>query len=354
MNMIIEDLIQITSKASIGEYDISNGSVGSNDFGFVFRDINYFNHLIDSSYTSRICNIGTIRKFSKKFQYEKDPNLFLLYDDVSPDLLLIGSVKTLVPTLELGKDDLLFIVGLIVKTPYNKIFPATFYYGPTRLAIGGWNLNFIKSYGKGNNNSFQFHEYFNFNAFDFTPEEQDIFTEAFESALQKVAPSDFEVVYRDDVGDSLMAVKEGVPLYKRIRDNECWPIEILDDGSWSYHDKFEDLIENLLTPADKARIDSGLGLLEYEALRKEVVEKYYNKLVEFARQQDSRIAFQILGYLLMDYGVNIKDETKKLILENSRWRDERHNLRKREDRTKRRNYLLKFRAEILDCNQGKV
>lgn len=344
--MNIAKLVQFASDAAEGINNLNEGAFGSNGFGFVFRDVNYGDIGLD--FTSKVCNIGTMRKFFEEFQNEEDPDIFQVYSDIRSDLLLIGAVKTLVPSLQLALDDLLFIVWMIVKTPDNKIFPATLYYGKTRLAIGGWSRNGL--YKVDGYLTSRYEKYFNFNPFDFTIGEQSSCAEALESVLQKVPISDFEVIYRDEYGEYVMTVKDSIPNSRMISDEEYWPIEILGNGSWSYYDKFEDLIETRLTHVDKENMRSGITFQEHENLRRDVIERCYDDLIELAYRLNSRLAFQVLGYLLMEDGVKITDELKGLILENSRWRDERQNLKDKEDRIKRKKCLFQFRAEILMYN----
>lgn len=342
--MNIARLVQFASNAAEGMNNFNEGAVGSNGFGFVFRDVNYED--IGLEFTSKVCNIGTMREFFEEFQNKEDPDIFQVYSDIRSDLLLIGAVKTLVPSIQLALDDLLFIVWMVVKTPDNRIFPATMYYGKTRLATGGWRRNKLsKEVGFS-----KYKEYFNFNPFDFTIEEQSSYAEALESALQKVPISDFEVVYRDEYGEQVMVVNDGIPNFRRISDEEYWPIEILGNGTWRYYDRFEDLIDTRLTQDDKESMKSSITFQEHKDLRRGIVERCYDDLIELAYRFNSRLAFQVLGFLLMEGGVKISDGLKGLILENSRWRDERDNLKDREDRIKRKKCLFQFRAEILMHN----
>lgn len=241
------------------------------------------NH-INLIYTSKICNVGTMRKFTRALQNKRISSLLFEYSDISNDLLCIGAIKTLVPSLEFSSDDFLFDVWMLVKTPEGEIFPATFYYSKSRLAIGGWNPNSVMSFtGKSNSFPKELEEYINFNPFKLNEEEKDSLASAIETALEKVPVSDFEVIFRDDYGDYLMVIKDGDPFYRRIREDEYWPIEIIDDGSWSYLDMSEQLIEDHLTPNDNARMKTGLTSLEYDILRRDLIGRCYDELVELAQ-----------------------------------------------------------------------
>ena len=103
-----------------------------------------------------------------------------------------------------------------------------------------------------------------------------------------------------------------------------------------------------MTPKDNNQIKKGLALEGFRILRRHLIERCYEELLELAYQQNSRIAFQVLGCLLMEYNVKLKDEIKRLILENSRWKDERHKLKDKRDRIKRKRHLFEFREKILN------
>ncbi len=85
-----------------------------------------------------------------------------------------------------------------------------------------------------------------------------------------------------------------------------------------------------------------------------LVERCYDELIEMALSKDSRFAFQVLGYFLMSDGSKMTDDLKLLILENSRWIDDRRQLTEKKDRIERRKYLFDFREKILKYKSGKI
>ncbi len=351
--MKISELIKLLSKAAEGKDSIAEGAVGSNFFGFVFRDVVFVEDLLDLGYLSQFCNVGTMPMFLHNFS--GDPDAFFKYSDLSFDISCIGSLKTLVPTIKFCMDDLLFEVWMLVRTPKGEVFPASFYYGKSRLAIGGWNINTIELFHK-----IKFYlpkelnEFTTVNPFDFTVEERDHLASSLELALQKVKPSDFEVTFRDEYGDIFLAIQEGIPVFKRINDEDYWPIEIIDQGSWRYLDLFEELIKDQLTLDDKNRLEADLTSLEFRTLRKNLIMKCYDKLIDLAYQQGSRLAFQVLGKLLLNEGIKIFDDLRRLILDNSRWIDERDKLKMKKDRCKRRNNLINFRTRLLKNKEDMI
>jgi len=116
------------------------------------------------------------------------------------DLLLAGSLKTLIPKLQFGGDETFFNIWMFVKTPDGKTFPGTFYYGASGPSVGGW-MRYIPSSKCP----------FNFSPFDFKKEELNLFLDALEFALKKIPVSDFEGIYRHDLGNSHMGIIDGKP-----------------------------------------------------------------------------------------------------------------------------------------------
>ena len=80
-----------------------------------------------------------MKDFKRDIDVVEDISVYNEYYDLS----LIGSIKTLVPTLKFGGNyEHLFEVWMFVKTPNHKQFPATIYYGTSGLSIGGWDPDF--------------------------------------------------------------------------------------------------------------------------------------------------------------------------------------------------------------------
>lgn len=79
-----------------------------------------------------------------------------------------------------------------------------------------------------------------------------------------------------------------------------------------------------------------------------LINRCYNELVDFVRDQYSRYAYQALAIFLMEHGAMMIEYPKKLVLENSLWKDERHKLEERRERFQRKKFLFDFRAKVLD------
>lgn len=211
-------LFQLVSEAANGKDNLHEGCVGCYGYGFVFRDIDYITKHIDLSYSGGVCRVATSKRILKDWE-DDNMNEFsdFLRHSRNEDILLAGAVKTLEPTLKFGGGyEHLFEVWMFVKTPDDRTFPATFYYGQSRLVIGGWDSKtaalwitkkkYIPHFPKGLN------AIINFNPHDLTQDEKEALAEALELALRKVPVSDFYGVFQHDFGNLLMGIKNGRPI----------------------------------------------------------------------------------------------------------------------------------------------
>ena len=208
--MDIEELLDIVSEAADGKDDIEKAAVGFQGYGFIFRDPFNSNELfITVKSSGKFCAVGSDREFIKDYLKDKikSAEQFLSYD-TNYDILLAGSLKTLLPSLKFGGDEILFFVWMFVKTPDDQRFPATFYYGPSGAALGGWHS---EDYEKKDIFPENFSKLINFSPFDFTEDQLDALVEALECALRKVPVSDFYGVYQHDLGNALMGVQADTP-----------------------------------------------------------------------------------------------------------------------------------------------
>ena len=132
-------------------------------------------------------------------------------EKIKEDLLLAGSLKTLVPSIRFGGDELLFNVWMLVKTPDEKCFPTLFYYGASGTSLGGWRADLMNPFSDEKVFPEELESIINFSPFDFYNEELNHFLDALEFALKKVPISDFRGVYKHDMGESYMKVDKGKP-----------------------------------------------------------------------------------------------------------------------------------------------
>ena len=222
--MKVEELLELLINVAEGEDRIYLGVVSFNGYGFIFQDpfisaVPY----ITAQESSKFCSISLLLK-RNIFQQDFDKyNLKGTYEYMTErdnyDMLLAGALKTLVPTLKFGGEELLFDTWVFVKTPDGKQFPATYYYAQSGMSLGGWS-----SYNNSEIFPKKFISIINFTPFDFGKEELEELVQALEHALRKVPVSDFHGIYKHDFGQTLMGVRDGRPftmeLYRPMTESE--------------------------------------------------------------------------------------------------------------------------------------
>jgi hypothetical protein len=214
------DLVKIknlTSMGAIGQLDIQRAQVGSNGYGFVYFD--FSNPLVDPAFrkrSSKVCGAGAHFGDFEKFMGLEELNLERLSDvkgilkDIKHDLLLAGSLKTLLPDLRIGGDERMFSSLMFVLTPEDLFFPATFYFGPSGTALGGWIIKQYQEFPTEISNEF------NFSPFDLDKDGLTGLVEAQMFALKKIPVSDLCGIYAHDSGSALMFVLNGVPIVMEL------------------------------------------------------------------------------------------------------------------------------------------
>jgi len=213
----ISSIIELVLKVAEGEDSIKEGAVGYEGYGFAFKDRDAIERTFGLAGSGVVCRLGKTREILK--DYGRKINVIENLDSYNEhyDILIAGSLKTLVPTLKFGGGyENLFEVWMLVKTPDNRWFPGTIYYGASGLSVGGWDLGmasrFIQDKSRLPILPPELTAQINCNPHKFTKDEKEGLSEAIELALRKVPVSDFYGVYRHDFGNSLMGVKNGVPL----------------------------------------------------------------------------------------------------------------------------------------------
>lgn len=215
--MDILEIKNLASKGAIGQLDIRRVQVGSHGYGFVYFD--FSNSLIDPVFNTRsgkICgagaHFGDFERFMKleELTFDKLSDVKGLKEDIKHDLLLAGSLKTLLPKLVFGGDEQLFDALLFVITPENLFFPANFYYGASGTALGGWMPEEYQEFPS------KLSKEFNFSPFDLDKDGLTGLVEAQIFALKKVPVSDFCGIYRHDMGNLFMCVHNGKPIIEEL------------------------------------------------------------------------------------------------------------------------------------------
>lgn len=252
--MDINKIKSLTSNGALGLLDIRKAQVGYNGYGFVFFD--FQNILVDSifrKWSGKVCgagaNFGDFEKFRAldEIKFDKLSNIDSLKDDVLQDLLLAGSLKTLLPDLKFGGDEMLFLVLMFVMTPDNLFFPAIFYYGASGTSLGGWRLEKYQKFPR------EICEKFNFSPFDLDKDGLTGLIEAQMFALKKVPVSDFCGIYSHDLGNTLMGVYDGVAFiqdlgYEYGENDVKILLDYLDYDFERDKFNFREIVKNTLNP----------------------------------------------------------------------------------------------------------
>ncbi|KKM72423.1 hypothetical protein LCGC14_1420690 [marine sediment metagenome] len=85
----------------------------------------------------------------------------------------------------------------------------------------------------------------------------------------------------------------------------------------------------------------------------QLVKRSYGKLLKFVfNHNNPRLAFQVLGVFILDYGLKMPDDIRRLILSHSDWESERDQLKNEQDRAEREKWLLDFKERIENYVEG--
>jgi len=83
-----------------------------------------------------------------------------------------------------------------------------------------------------------------------------------------------------------------------------------------------------------------------------LIEAHYDILVKLAIEKKSRLAYQVLGVFLMDFGAKMTNAVRELILIHSHWEDEKDQLFNEKDRAERFFYLSEFCEKVKTYKEG--
>ncbi len=198
-------LLNLAGRAAKGYDDLKNGSVGYNGYGFVFRELKF-------PFSRKLFNFGSMGKFAQDLENDHSNDKGFQSYDVFQDILLVGSIKTLVPSLELGGDEILFNAWMFVATNDGRAFPTHVYYRTTRLAVGGWKFGESGWFDVDSQIPEEIYKITNCDPFKFSSIIKKEFVESLEYALKKVPPSDFYAIFEHDLGYRLMGISDGSPV----------------------------------------------------------------------------------------------------------------------------------------------
>lgn len=76
------------------------------------------------------------------------------------------------------------------------------------------------------------------------------------------------------------------------------------------------------------------------------IDRCYEELFHFVREQRSRLAYMVFGVFLMEDGGKMTNELKEDILKYSDWAYEKHQFKNLEEEELRKKHLIEFREKI--------
>ncbi len=357
----INHLIKLVSEASNGQDKFKEGTIGFNGYGFVFREFDYNSKdsFVIGDGSSKLCSIGAFRdlyeRSLERLDSLEDLAEIVEYDRDS-DLYFGGAIKTLVPDVEFGGYEDLYCVWMFVKTPQGKMFPTTFYHGKSGASVGAWSPDYRAFlFAEERTLPQDFESIVNFSPFNFTKIELEEFIEALKLALNKVPISDFEGVYEDDFGKELMRIKSSEPFVEPLEvEHEkinTWSYSIMgNDEAWDFSSDFVHIMLDYLTPEEDDKYPREIP----KQLFKSLIERAYDRLIAYACEKKSRLAFMILGRSLMLHKCKITEELRQTILKYSDWDYEKDQLKDERDRKERKEFLNDFREKIKAYDGSKV
>jgi len=127
--------------------------------------------------------------------------------------------------------------------------------------------------------------------------------------------------------------------------DEHWSYTIA--GNWRALRFCEDLLRfcsRAKTDDERKKVrDNEIELTELMSL---LIDRCYEKLINFAQDQNSRLAYLVLGVFLMEFGGKMTKEVKEDILKYSDWKYEVHQFKTVEEKELRKKYLIEFREKI--------
>lgn len=209
----IQKMAKLLDAPISGRSHVKQGAMENNGYLFIFKDYSDVPDELNLAYSHKVCAVGTMRHFEKDLENLKNYDFDSMMVEEKEDLLLMASLKTLLPELKFGGDEVLFDSFMLVKTPEGNVFPATFYYGPSGLSMGGWS-GFSDHFQDTVKFPKEFSDLINGSPHELTDEELEPILEALVLGLRNVPPSDFQGKLKTDYGKFLMGVQRGSPFSK--------------------------------------------------------------------------------------------------------------------------------------------
>lgn len=132
--------------------------------------------------------------------------------------------------------------------------------------------------------------------------------------------------------------------------DEHWSYTIM--GNWRAKHYREDLLFicfDSKTPEERKQVRRGSEFIDFMRI---LIDRCYDKLIAFVREQHSRLAYLVLGWILMRFGGKMTNEVKEQILKYSDWKYEECQFKTEEEKELRKKYLSEFREKMVIYTEG--
>ena len=199
--MKFQELYDLTLNAS--RVETRQNPLGYNGYGFLVVDIGVANEeYFTSDWSSKLCSFEVSKYNDNEII---DPDLEIIFHSRPHFLYFLGSLKTILPSLQIGGDESLFSVWVFGITPSLESFPFTIYYGPSGLSIGAWtNEAYLKTFPS------DFLHYINSSPFKWSENKLNGLISAFKSIIGGINfDRNFYGVFQHDGGFDLMGIRNG-------------------------------------------------------------------------------------------------------------------------------------------------
>ncbi len=127
--------------------------------------------------------------------------------------------------------------------------------------------------------------------------------------------------------------------------DEHWSYTI--SGNWKAIHYCGDLFEFCLrakTNVEREKLKN--NEIDIIQIMSSLIDRCYDKLIHFVREQNSRLAYMVLVVFIMKFGGKMPKEIRDEILYYSQWEYEEHQLKTVEEKQLRKKYLIEFREKI--------
>jgi len=127
--------------------------------------------------------------------------------------------------------------------------------------------------------------------------------------------------------------------------DEHWSYTIM--GNWRALDYFSELFSfctRTKTSEERKKIRG--DHVKIRDLMKIFIGRCYEQLINFVKEQNSRLGYLVLGVFLMQFGGKMIREIRDEILKFSNWEYERDQFNIEEEKELRKRYLSEFREKI--------